>query len=363
LASESDNLRSFYQTPTWCAHKALAGERIDVAVLRDTSAKLIGLAPLLHTTFRLTFTMGMGEPWAKPFRGLQMLGNQPLLSSSVRAQDELFRAIRGTFPDRDCLCLGNVPLDSGLWEYLENSAEIRSFWRRYLPQGGPVRHYWLSLPSTFAEYLAKFGGKTRQTVKRQVNLLKRHGNGSLDLVRVESSSQVSEFIDSATAVAASSWQQRFLDLPLETPFDRARSLHDLADQNLLRAYVLKCAGRPCAYVLGFQLGSTYLYYETAYDPQFAHRSPGKVLLFLLLEDLFSHNQPQRLSFCPGDFAYKALFGTSVSLEADLVLFRRTSSNRAWCGSHRLFRGAVHAVKYIRGRKQDRSAPEGDLQTK
>ncbi len=52
----------------------------------------------------------------------------------------------------------------------------------------------------------------------------------------------------------------------------------------------------------------------------------------------------------GDADYKAFFGGSVSYEANLVLFRRTLSNRAWCGSHRLFRGVVQAGKRLLGKK-------------
>ena len=304
------------------------------------------MAPLQDAAFRLAFANGKRGPWAKSFRGLRMVGGEPLLPPSGPAHDALFRAIRQTFPNCDCLSLDQVRLDSFLWDYFSESQEIREFWHPYLPHRGPARHHWLLLPSTFADYLAKFGGKTRQTVKRQVNLLRRHGSGSLELRRVGSRCQVDEFVEQALAIATRSWQQRFLDLPLETACDRARSLRELADDNLLRAYLLYCGGRPCAYAIGLQLEATCVFYETAYDPGYAHRSPGKVLLYLMIEDLFNHNKPRRLSFCSGEMPYKALFGTSVSLEADLVLFRRTAANRAWCLSHKLFRGVVNQAYMV-----------------
>ncbi len=278
-----------------------------------------------------------------------MMGNQPLLPSCVQAYDQLFRAIREMFPDSACLCMWGVPLDSYLWEYLASSGEIRAFWRRYLPYGGSTRHHWLSLPATFKEYLAKFSTLSRHTLRRKVNLLTRHGSGSLELVRVDSSHQVPEFVSDVRAIAAVAWQQVFMGLPLDAPFDLAKGLQDLADQNLLRAYVLRCCGCPYAYGIGFQSSSTYVFYETAYDPQFARYSPGRVLLFLMLQDLFEHNRPQRFSFGPGELEHK-VFGNSVSYEANLVLFRHTFSNRAWCGSHRLFRGAVRAAKRLLGKE-------------
>ena len=318
LASVSDNVRAVHQTPSWCAHEALTGEPVRVALLRDASDKVIGVAPLQDTTFRLAFTKGRRNPWAKSFRGLVLLGDQPLLPptttttmstwcptwcpttvrrgspdpavpwvarSGERPQREvynaLFRAIHRGFPGCDCLFIWAVFRDSYLWEYLENSAEARALWQPYLPDR-PVGHYLLSLPSTFADYLAKFTSKSRHNLKRQVANFQRLGS-PLELVRVDSPGQASEFVQSATAVAAASWQQTFLKLPLETPLDRAASLRDFAEHGLLRSYLLKCGGRPCAYWIGFQLGSTYILYETAYDPEFAQHSPGKVLLFLLLQ--------------------------------------------------------------------------------
>ena len=167
LARESDNLRAVYQTPSWCAYQAVGGEPINLALLLDPADEVIGVTPLQHTTFELIFSVRNRVLWRKTFAGLVMMGGQPLLPSCRRTYDGLFRAIRGTFPDRDCLCLGEVPLDSYLWVYLENSAEIRSCWHRFEPHRGVVRHHWLSLPSTFAEYLAKFSSRTRNTFKRE----------------------------------------------------------------------------------------------------------------------------------------------------------------------------------------------------
>ena len=364
LAKESDNLRAFYQTPNWCQHKALCGERIDVAVVQGASAQLLGVAPLLATTFQLSFAAGKRALWTKPFRGLWLEANQPFLLSTatttttmstwcptwcpMETYDRLLRVIRSTFPDRDCLYMGSVPLDSFLWKYIESSPEVRSFWQPFLPARGPSRHYGLLLPPTFAEYAAKFPARSLKNLRREANNLRKEG-GVVDMVRVDSPEQVAEFVEGATAVAATSWQRQFLHLPLETAVDRARSLRDLADHGLLRSYLLRCGGRPCAYVIGFQLGSTYVYYETAFDPQFVRHGPGQVLLYRVLQDLFSHNKPQRVSFGPGDYTYKSFFGNAVGLETELVLFRRTLSNRAWCGSYRLFQGAVVAAKRLLGK--------------
>ena len=178
---------------------------------------------------------------------------------------------------------------------------------------------------------------------------------------MDSSERVAEFAECGRAIAAASWQQQFVNLPVKSPLDRAASLCEMADHNLLRTYLLKCGGRPCAYQLGFQLGATCVFYETAYDPQFAPQVPGKVLLFLAIEDLCNRGtpwvRPQRLSFGWGDYAYKAFYGNSVSLETDLVLIRRTPSHRAWLAAYELFRAGLQSAKRLLSKQADYKAPQ------
>ena len=149
LASQSDNFRAVFQTPGWCLHKALGGDRVRVAVVRDAAQETIGVAPLLDTEFPLSLAICKRELCSKSFRGLQMVGNQPLLPARPRVYDALFRGIREALPDCECLCLWGIALDSYLWKYLENSREARTFWQRYLPREMPSRHHWISLPPTF----------------------------------------------------------------------------------------------------------------------------------------------------------------------------------------------------------------------
>ena len=52
----------------------------------------------------------------------------------------------------------------------------------------------------------------------------------------------------------------------------------------------------------------YAYDETAYDSQYAASSPGSILTYAAIEDLFRADTPRLLDFGFGDGAYKRTFG-------------------------------------------------------
>ena len=345
LAEASGNFRAFVQTPHWCVHKVSAGERIQLAVRQNAAGELIGVTPLQTMTCPLPFDIGKRRIWQKSLRGLLLMGNIPLLPACEQAYHELFSTIHDTPESYDCLCLWGVPTDSYLFHYITTSRAIAESYIYYTPFGIP-RYHWLALPSTFAEYLSKFSAKTRNTLKRKVKRLSSHGDGSLELCRIEASEQIPAFVEAALSIARNSWQLLFLNLPLTHPVDHARSLRELADGGLLRCYLLKCGGRPCAFVVGSQLGSTFTFYETAYDSSFAEHSAGQVLVYLMIEDLIDHNRPVTLFFGTGDEDYKELFGNSIGTEVNIILIKRTTANWVWWKLHQIYRRGINAVNWL-----------------
>jgi hypothetical protein len=345
LACASDNFRAIHQTPVWCAHKVRAsGERIDVLVTRSASGELTAVAPLWRTTFPISFRIGTLH-WQKSLRSTVFMGNMPILPAGQHLVHDFFRALARSSDEYDCLEMRGVPTTSSFYEYITTSPEIASAYIIHMLRGP---FHWLNLPQTFPEYLAQFTSKQRYNLKREVSVLRSHGGGSLELTRIESADQIFEFLESATAIAANSWQLVLLNQPIGQRFDRAQSLNELANSGILRCYLLKCAGRPCAFAVGFQIGATFTFYETAYDRVYASYSPGKVLLYLLLEDVIGHNRPENVFFGTGDADYKAFFGDSVGDEANIVLIKRTYANLAWWKLHALYRGAIEALKRLAG---------------
>ena len=113
---------------------------------------------------------------------------------------------------------------------------------------------------------------------------------------------------------------------------------------MLRSYLLRCGERPCAFVLGYQHGDVYHYAEIGYDRDFTNFSPGMVLYYLLVRDLFAHRPPSTLNFGRGDADYKQRFGNVQREDVSIFLMRKTHRNRLRVGSHSAFRSFVSAAR-------------------
>src|SRR5262249_6134524 len=104
-------------------------------------------------------------------------------------------------------------------------------------------------------------------------------------------------------------------------------LEDLAERNLLRAYWLGSHQRAYAYEIGFRHENVYHFEQTAFDTAMARYSPGKVLLYLIIQDLIARTKVRLVSFGPGASAYKQDAGNFGFETASVVLFRKTLRNR------------------------------------
>jgi CelD/BcsL family acetyltransferase involved in cellulose biosynthesis len=345
LLAASDNVYVQYQAPEWYDHLCCTDSEglLPPITIRDTGGRLVGIAPLRCTNRRLRFELKSRTLCSFRVRAVSILGGQPLLVPDTELHNQLFAAVIAAAPQSDAIYLHSVPTDSFCWSYLANSPWIEEHFFTYLPAGIRSFHV-LDVPASFEAYLSKFKAKVRYNLKRQVRLLAEHGRGQLECMRIETAQQVPAFIRAAHAVARRSWQDERVIPDIYRQLSKPGSLKDLAHRGLLRSYVLLCADRPCALVLGYQYRDLYHYAEIAYDQSFRRFSPGTVLLYLLIEDLIRHRRPRCLNFGIGDAPYKHEFGNQQFEDASILLLRRTPANVLRVRSHAAFRACVNATK-------------------
>jgi hypothetical protein len=147
------------------------------------------------------------------------------------------------------------------------------------------------------------------------------------MVRVEQAKDVRMFLDEAAAVSVRSWQHT-LGLQMDNSPDECRRYERLAEKGVLRCYLLKCGDTACAFIRGFQYGDVYYYSRTGFHEDYAAFSPGKVLFYLMLEDLHEYRPPVRLNFQEGDYEYKRRFANNCVEKTDILLVR-TDLDRYW----------------------------------
>jgi len=320
-------------------------QRCALAVVHHVDGSLAGVVPVRTSRYTLRYRLGTRTLWNTQFRVVQILGSQPLLRDEERLYVALVRDLFLAFPHCDAIEMQSVLMGSYCGRIIRDSRDLRQSAMVFLPEETTDLHL-ISLPGSFEAYLAKFKSKTRYNLRREVRRLRERGMGRLDLVRVEREADVKAFLEVAGRLSRISWQYRASGWAIDdTPVERLR-FSQLANAGVLRSYFLRCGGEVCAYVRGFQYNDIFYYSKIGFDERFADFSPGTVLLYLLIEDLFRHRPPRLVNLYSGSSAYKELFATEHLPETAALLVRRDLANYLRTASYAAFRFSVRAVKRL-----------------
>jgi hypothetical protein len=254
-----------------------------LVTLRDGPGSIVGVVPLVVGRLALSFDVSgraLGETGS---RGLRILGGLPSLPAGLMVYDLLFATLSRSFPDCGIIGVKSISTESPLWQYLQNSRSLRDVFDVYVPDGIRLCHT-IPLPPSFQEYLGQFNAKKRYNLRRQVRQLREHGGGALELRRIESRHQISDFVRGARALEASSWPPG-CHRPFYTPVGDGAEFVRLADRGLLLCHVLFCGGRPCASTFGMIYERRHYLHSFLRDRNLDRFSPGATIIHLVVEDL------------------------------------------------------------------------------
>ena len=180
----------------------------------------------------------------------------------------------------------------------------------------PVSRWWIRFPEKPEAYWSQFSKKTRYNFRYRAKHLDH-------TVRcVTTAQEIPGFIDAVRTVEQRTWQYRRLGLVSDVQ-QKLDLWRQWASMGAFRSYLMEQQGRPVAFAIGFQWKDRYTYVETGYDPEYAAKSPGQVLLYRMLEDLIARNPPKLLDFGFGDSEYKRMFANHETRSGPVVLVRRS----------------------------------------
>lgn len=207
------------------------------------------------------------------------------------------------------------------------------------------RHY-IDMAGSYEEYLARFSGKTRSTLKRKQRKLAKDCGGEYEVTEHRTPAELEAFLAAAIPLSAKTYQARLLDAGLPERPEARRAMLEQAERGDMRSYLLCAAGKPIAYLTLPVDGRTLIYAYLGYDPDWARLSPGTVLQMEALERLFAENRFRYFDFTEGDGGHKAMFGTDSVECASFLLLRKTIANRALLGARVAFDGAVGTARAV-----------------
>jgi CelD/BcsL family acetyltransferase involved in cellulose biosynthesis len=161
----------------------------------------------------------------------------------------------------------------------------------------------IPLTGTAEEFFASLG--RRENLRRREKWLYKQPGVSIEVARTaaEARPAVERFFELHRARWAVEGGSDGLADPRYEAFHRA-AVRELAERGWLRLYTLFVARRPVASVYGVVHKQTFLYYQSGYDPAWASKSVGLILLARTVQDAWREGLSE-FDFLRGNEAYKS----------------------------------------------------------
>ena len=208
---------------------------------------------------------------------------------------------------------------------------------RYVPFRS--KRYFIDLSvGSINEYLAKFSKKTRGNLRRQVRHFAEYSGSNIDFRCYSAPEEMAEFCEHAIAVSVLGYQK---NNPWRFPETNEFRKDVIAEAREGRTcgFVLMHENKAIAYAFCRIDSEVITYSNIGYDPRFARYSPGIVLLFLILEQLFAARRFRLFDLGQGGWAYKALFATGSVDYVKMIWFPITIPNIGLVLAHYFVTGA------------------------
>jgi CelD/BcsL family acetyltransferase involved in cellulose biosynthesis len=316
------------------------GREQQILCVRE-GGKLIGLLPLFAERVRL----GGVEVRRLAFLGDGDTGCDYLdvLADPGREREVLERCLDRVLELPWELC----DLD-GLWRESFTAGQLAA---RHPPRGGALvrdsrlRYVCPHIPltGTWDQYLQ--GLSRRENLRRREKWIFRQPGVSISCARTpeEAAKATGEFLQLHRARWAVEGGSDGLTGDRHEKFHRDASQR-LAQSGALRMYTLYAARRPVASVYGVVHGKKFNYYQSGYDPNWASRSVGLVLLARTVQDAFGEGL-EEFDFLRGNEGYKGEWARGERWTIQLRLWRgaRGQLARAALGASIFARETVKAA--------------------
>jgi CelD/BcsL family acetyltransferase involved in cellulose biosynthesis len=212
---------------------------------------------------------------------------------------------------------------------------------RYVP-----RHYdrfTIAKTGSFADYVRGWSGHQRRKLGYAVRKL-REAAGAADCFRLyRTPDEMLEFHRLAAPVAAKTYQARFYARQLPDTPEFRRELVELAAQDRTLGALLVVRGQPAAFWWLTRHGPVLVSEYTGFDPDRRALSPGTVLLYLLLEQVFADPRITMFDFGEGDAFYKERFATRKQRCAEVFYLRPRARTLSMVALDSSFIGLRHAL--------------------
>jgi hypothetical protein len=207
----------------------------------------------------------------------------------------------------DLINVGEIFIDSPLYKAVTSLSGLVVAWRR----SRKTRLWWLiRMPSSFDEYIASLRKTARAHIVKDCHKFEREDPDFRVMQRPE---EVEFFLRDAEKISQLTYQWQFGQC-VRNDNNTRQQLMRLAENGMLRCYIVYLRGNPCAFGWGKLSYGKFSFQQTGYDPQYRKLSPGTGLIIRMIRDLIENTNCKVFDFSWGsEDGYKSRFGNvSVS---------------------------------------------------
>jgi hypothetical protein len=351
LARKSPHPYAFFASPAWWYYSrpAIECERSAIAIVESPDGSIVAVVPARAGNQVLNYAVSSFAIAKARLRMVNIVGCEPVIPNDDRIFIDLILSLLEDFEDCDGIHLEWVSFQGGCWTTMLHSRGLRRDVLVYVPAKVQGCHF-INLPDSYDRYLAKFSAKRRYNLRRQIRLLREHGAGRLDCLRIEHDRDVPYLLEAGSRVAVQSsvYRNRGWNV-LENTTEMCQKLTECARRGVLRSYLLRCGDDVCAFIKGYQYNETYYVSFIGFDERFWEFSPGTTLHCMAVEDLCRDRRPKRINLGTGEWPYLDMIGTDKVSGTAVLLLRKTLRNRLVVASHSALRSSVDAARRLRSR--------------
>jgi CelD/BcsL family acetyltransferase involved in cellulose biosynthesis len=290
-----------------------------ILVLR-CGGRICCIAPFYLQETRLKIQSSVITLASLPVRMLKCFSGEFIVGFGDDAQQcfqRVFEALWQRRCDFGVVLLENLRLNAPLWRFCQSDSSCSRRFRPFLASSQVDKLHQASLPVTHADYIAQLNPRTRQRLRRQARKLCNDKNTQLE--KFTTPKQVQPFLNQLDEIYRDAWQAQLTGYHRRNTEPQHRFLTGMAQCGWFRSYTLTADQQPVAYLLGYQHDGNYYYSEIGYRQQWADYSPGAVLTYLFLEDLFQDNRLKLVDFMVGDQPYKRSLSNLEQAAASIYL--------------------------------------------
>ena len=317
-----NNPYSLYSSPEWFdAMQSIDLTHYRLGVSLSESGVLQSVVPLELRDKEVELSIRRKKLFTRTFSCAHVMGGEPVGDVSAEVYDSIFQKILSNESKVEAIYFKCLEETSSFFTKLQSLKKYVYFVERE-----SSKFIYIKLNKTFDEYLLNFKKKERYNLKRQCRIALEESDDNLQLKRITETSQIDHFVESSKYILNNSWKSNTDEINHIFSEKNIKIYKMLAEKKFFRSYLLLDNNEPWAFALGFQHQGIFHYSNIAHNNKFAKLSPGAVLFYQMMEDLFEYDKPNILNFGIGDSQYKRRFGTDSFISSDVILFKKNVKN-------------------------------------